>query len=241
MAMALMHPQHGYYMKGSPIGAEGAFTTAPEISQMFGELLGAWLHQQWQSLGCPSPVDILELGPGRGTFMADVLRVTGLDPAFTRAANVRLVEPSPSLRAMQQDRLRPFAVPVTWHSSLASVPLEGPVLIFANEVFDALPVRHLKRGPKGWHERYIDVEEGRLVWRFAADVTPDVLIPAALRQSADGAIVEISPARAGLMAEICGHLQTRDGAALIIDYGYAQSQLGETLQALRRHQPVDPL
>ncbi|MFK8250573.1 class I SAM-dependent methyltransferase [Ancylobacter terrae] len=236
MGLCLGHPRHGYYMTRDPFGAGGDFITAPEISQMFGELVGLWCAQAWLDMGSPSPVRLVELGPGRGTLMADALRAARAVPTFRASLDVHMVEMSPVLRARQQARLADAGVPVSWHADLGDVP-DGPAIVIANEFFDALPVAHFVRAGDGWHERRIGLDAaGRLV--FGLDPHP-----------ARGVMTSL-PARPGDILERLDHpllhalparLAAQGGAALVIDYGHAQSGLGETLQALREHKPVDPL
>ena len=233
MALCLGDPEHGYYMNGDPFGPAGDFVTAPEVSQIFGEIVGAWLIHCWQLAGAPSPVRLTELGPGRGTLMADILRVAARTPAFRRAATIHLVETSPVLRAKQ--RLALAGHEITWHASFTEVP-EGALLLVANEFFDALPIRQFVRVEGKWRERVIGVDaSGVLAFGIGAgqlDAGPD---------AAEGAILEICPAADALIADIA-HRIARDGvAALIADYGHAQSAPGETFQAVRAHSYTDPL
>jgi SAM-dependent MidA family methyltransferase len=216
-----------YYATRDPLGADGDFTTSPEISQMFGELVGLWMADLWQRAGAPARVRYVELGPGRGTLAADALRAmkpAGLQPP------VDLVETSPVLRADQAKRL-PSA---HWHEDLASVPEDGPLLIVANEFFDALPIRQLIASSKGWHERLVACADGAFV------PVPGPLIPAPLAPAQPGTIIETSPASASVMREIARRLASQGGAALIVDYGHARSGFGETLQAVSGHSFADP-
>jgi len=213
-----------YYATRDPLGAEGDFTTAPEISQMFGELIGLWLSDLWLRAGRPECVRYLELGPGRGTLAADALRAmrgARLAPA------VELVETSPVLRAAQREML-PAA---RWHDDLASVPADAPLLVVANEFFDALPVRQWQHGPAGWRELVVEV---------AGDGFARVPGPAAEPPRAEGGIVEHSPAGEAVMQRLCGLLAQAGGAALIIDYGHERHSSGDTLQAVARHAFADP-
>lgn len=230
-----------YYAAGRAFGAEGDFTTAPEISQVFGEILGLWAVVVWQSMGAPAPLRLVELGPGRGTLMADALRAAGQVPAFLAAAEVHLVERSPALRRQQKAALT--GRNVTWHDGFAEVP-DGPAIVLANEFFDALPIRQLERTPDGWHERAVGVDDdGRFVFVAGAPVPPEDIaaLGPAFAAAEVGAIAEISPAAQAVAAEIAARLDAQGGAALIIDYGYGESAPGDTLQALRRHQFVPPL
>ena len=232
MAECLLHPAHGYYATRDPFGAAGDFTTAPEISQMFGELVGASLAGWWEAAGCPGPVRLIELGPGRGTLMADALRVMarvpGLDPT------VHLVEASPTLRAAQSR-----AVPAArHHDRLEDVP-PGATLLVANEFFDALPIRAFVRDGPGWRARTVGLEGGAL----RLGLSPAAPLPALDHRradTADGDVVETRPAADGVLRALAERLLAAPGAALVVDYGDRRS-LGDTLQALRGHAPEDPL
>jgi NADH dehydrogenase [ubiquinone] 1 alpha subcomplex assembly factor 7 len=239
MAEALTHPRHGYYMRGDPFGAGGDFVTAPEISQMFGELIGLWCADVWQRLGRPDPVLLVELGPGRGTLMADAMRAARTVPDFRRAVHPHLVEISPALRQRQADALRAeTAEPApVWHDSLAGVP-EAPLLLVANEFFDALPVRQFARTTAGWCERLVTLgADGRTLALAMSPPSPqaDILLPPALRTAPEGAIAEVSPAAIGVASEIGHRLVAHGGAALIVDYGNARPPGEPTLQAVRGH------
>ncbi|TBR26812.1 MAG: class I SAM-dependent methyltransferase, partial [Reyranella sp.] len=170
MAEALGHPRLGYYRRAVPVGAAGDFTTAPEISQMFGELIGAWLAERWLAMGRPSPVRLVELGPGRGTLMADALRATRGVPAFHAAIDLHLVETNAPMREAQRAALQ--AHRPTWHERFDDVP-EGPLLLVANEFFDALPVRQFHRTASGWRERMVGLDDqGELRLALAPGTTP---------------------------------------------------------------------
>ncbi|MFA7604141.1 MAG: SAM-dependent methyltransferase [Novosphingobium sp.] len=221
-----------YYAARDPLGAAGDFVTAPEISQMFGELIGLWLADIWQRAGRPGPVRYVELGPGRGTLARDALRAAakaGLSP------RVHLVEGSPALRAAQQ-----AAVPQAhWHDDLASVPEDGPILLVANEFLDALPVRQLVRAEAGWRERMVGHRDGRFL-PVVGDRPMDAAVPEALRGAAPGTIIETCPGAAAVVGEVARRLAARGGAALFIDYGHGEFRTGSTLQAVRAHRKVDP-
>lgn len=241
MAAALTDPDHGYYMTGDPLGVAGDFTTAPEISQTFGELIGLWCADGWQALGAPSEIALVELGPGRGTLMADALRAARLAPGFLDAIRLHLVEVSPALRGRQEAALAaaPLAEPPRWHAHFGQVP-EGPVLLLANEVFDALPIRQFERSPRGWCERLVRRDETGEGFAFAlAPLGPaaSALIPPALRAAPQDTVAEICPAGLALAAEIGRRLAHHGGAALVIDYGSDRPSGRPTLQALRRHRP----
>ena len=240
MRLCLTHPQHGYYIKHDPIGAGGDFITAPEISQMFGELIGVWLATVWQQMSAPENVRLIELGPGRGTMMADALRAAKKVPAFLSAIVLHLVEVSPALRKMQEERLTPLGLPAFWHSALEDVPA-GPFIVVANEFIDALPVRQAVKQAGGWHERVVEIgPDGKLLIDTARDPLPNFesTLPPGLRMSPDGSIYEWRP---DSFAFELGRRVRDGGAALIIDYGHTRYGLGETLQAVSGHGYVDPL
>ena len=234
MAAANGDPEHGYYARRDPLGAAGDFTTAPEISQVFGELIGAWCAVAWRGMGAPGRVLLVELGPGRGTLMADLLRMAEHVPGFRAALDIRLVETSPALARLQKDVLR--GVAATWHPSLSEVP-DGPLLLIANEFLDALPVEQYVARRDGWHRRAVDVAgEG---FRFVDG--PRVDAPAGGFPAENGAIRETSPQSIAIVREIAVRLAAGRGAALIVDYGYLSPAAGETLQAVARHRHADPL
>lgn len=237
MAAALGDPEQGYYHCTDPLGAEGDFVTAPEVSQMFGELLGLWCATSWEAMGRPAPFLLAEIGPGRGTLMEDALRALRNLPDFHAALRLHLVESSPKLKAFQAERLK--GVDAAWHDTIGEVP-EGPMVLIANELFDALPIRQLVRTPEGWCERLVavDAESGELCFVVATRPSPaQALVPPGLKEAGPGAIFEVSPAAIGLAHHIGRRLAAFGGAALIVDYGGEQSGLGETLQAVKRHRP----
>ncbi len=235
MALALGHPLFGYYATRDPFGAAGDFTTAPETSQMFGELVGAWAAAVWGALGEPSTLRLVELGPGRGTLLADALRVARRLPGFHAALDLHLVETSPTLREAQRARLAGAGRPVSWHAGVEGVP-PGPAIVVANEFFDALPVRHYVRTPEGWRQRLVGLSGDALAFGLAPEPDPAVTLDAP-----DGAVVEVGLAAQGLAGALAGRLVRDGGAALVIDYGYAVPAFAETLQAVRRHRFTDPL
>ncbi len=245
MSAALTEPSLGYYMTGDPFGAAGDFITAPEISQIFGELIGLWCAQAWQEMGAPSRINLVELGPGRGTLMADALRAARVLPAFREAIRIHLVETSPSLKARQKETLT--GEEVSWHRDLSSLP-HAPMIVIANEFFDALPVRQLERGPDVWFERLValspvstDTHPAFAFTRGVATAQIVEMIPAGLRRSPAGTFVEISPAVTAVAGDLAQRLAKEGGLALIIDYGRAQQQAGWSLQALRSHERHAPL
>ncbi|MEP4887962.1 MAG: SAM-dependent methyltransferase, partial [Alphaproteobacteria bacterium] len=231
----------GYYATRDPFGVAGDFTTAPEISQMFGELIGLWCADSWQRIGAPEKFALVELGPGRGTLMTDVLRAMAGLPACRAAARIHLVENSPTLRDAQKTALQGHDV--TWHDS---VPALGglPAIFIANEFLDALPVRQFVKTGKSWRERLVNYDPAADAFVFTptGTATPDG--PDAdrlLGEGTEGDILEESPAVISVVGEIAAHIAAQGGAALFIDYGHRRTALGETLQAVRRHRPIPPL
>jgi NADH dehydrogenase [ubiquinone] 1 alpha subcomplex assembly factor 7 len=237
MTLALHHPMLGYYRTRDPLGAEGDFVTAPELSQAFGEVIGAWLARAWLDLGRPAPFRLVELGPGRGTLLADLLRATRAVPGFHQGLRLHLVETGERLRAAQATRLAEFDA--RWHTELAEVP-PGPLLLLANEFFDALPVRQLVATERGWVERRVALAEGGRLG-FALAERPSAL-GAELPEGTPGAVAEVSPARTELAGAVGRRIAEDGGLALVIDYGaWAEQPTGDTLQATRNHAPCDPL
>jgi NADH dehydrogenase [ubiquinone] 1 alpha subcomplex assembly factor 7 len=240
MELCLMHPQHGYYVSRDPLGREGDFTTAPEVSQMFGELLGLWAASLWKTLGSPPLLRLVELGPGRGTMMADALRAVRVLPQLYQTLSVHLVEINPVLRKKQQSTLSGIRS-VNWHDTIDEVP-EGPAIIFANEYFDVLPIHQVVKQANGWHERMIDLDPaGKLAFSASPEPIPrfEVLLPPLVRAAPVGAVFEWRPDSE--IMKIATRVRDQDGAALIIDYGHVRSDAGDTFQAIARHSFTDPL
>ena len=240
MQICLTHPEHGYYISRDPLGREGDFITSPEVSQMFGELIGLWAASVWRMMGSPATLRLIELGPGRGTMMADALRALRVLPPMYDALSVHLVEINPVLREKQEATLS-GARNVEWHAGLDEVP-RGPSIILANEYFDVLPVRQMVRHGDGWHERVVDVDgSGQLVFGAAAEPMPrfDALLPPLVRAAPVGAIFEWRP-DAEIMS-LATRVRDQGGAALIIDYGHVRSDAGDTFQAIAGHSFADPL
>lgn len=228
MQLCLLHPQHGYYATRDPFGAKGDFTTAPEISQMFGEMVGLTLAQAWLDQGSPSPFTLAEIGPGRGTLMADILRVIRGVPGMRDAAQLVLVEASAHLRQVQADRLGQ----VRHVDDVTALP-DGPLFLVANEFFDALPIKQFHRTAQGWAECMVTLDgEGVL----ALSLGPATEGPAA----PEGEIAEHCPAAAPVAAEVARRIGTFGGCAIFVDYGGWNGR-GDTFQALRNHAPDDPL
>ncbi len=233
MDACLNEAEHGYYRAAQPLGRAGDFITAPEISQVFGELLGLWAASVWQTMGAPRPVTLIELGPGRGTLAADALRAARASPAFREALKLHLVETSPVLRAEQETALGSTA---TWHETLNTVP-PGPAIILANEFIDALPVRQLVRRDSEWRERCVghDAVQGfHFTQGGVAEVTAREreLLPS---EPEEGGIAELRPAARAVVAEIARRGTSGPQAALFIDYGHTEAASGDTLQAVSAH------
>jgi len=240
MTLALHDPQSGFYATRHAIGARGAFTTAPEISQIFGELLGLWCAQLWHDRGCPGCVRLVELGPGRGTLMDDALRALRSVPAFLDTLEIVLVEASPMMEEIQRAHLRHACAPVRWVRQWSEIEQDRPLFLLANEFLDALPIRQFVMTARGWCERVIATSEDAL--SFALSPVPLPLAAPARRGAAEpGAVYEISPAAEALVEGISRVIAAHGGGALFIDYGHAGDGFGDTLQAVEDHRPVDML
>lgn len=276
MEIALSDPTHGYYTTRDPLGLAGGglsggglsgggltggadekgekkggdFITAPEISQVFGELLGLWAVNCWQAMGAPNTLHLVELGPGRGTLMRDALRAALTVPDFIKAVQIDLVEISPVLQKRQKqtlqtlEKLSGFAKPIKWHKNITTLP-DAPCIIFANEFFDALPIKQFIRNADNdaqnneWKEKKIAHENGKLIYQFdATDNPPDVSLYPKINAEQ---IVEQCPAASAIMHTLGTHLAANDGVLLAIDYGYSAPAVGDSFQALEKHQSVDPL
>src|SRR5882757_8539417 len=240
MELCLVHPQHGYYVSRDPLGREGDFTTAPEVSQMFGELLGLWSASIWKAIGSPPLLRLVELGPGHGTMMADALRALRVLPPLYESLHVHLVEINPVLREKQRALLSGVRN-ISWHDSIDDVP-EGPAVILANEYFDVLPIHQVVKRETGWHERVVNLDDnGKLVFGASDEPMPrfEVLLPPLVRAAPVGAVFEWRPDNE--MMKIATRVRHQDGAALIIDYGHLRSDAGDTFQAIARHSFADPL
>ncbi len=234
MAECLLNPEHGYYATRNPFGRAGDFVTAPEISQMFGEMLGLCLAQAWLDQSAPEAFVLAEIGPGRGTLMADMLRAMRAVPGMA-AARVCLVEASAHLRAEQRRTLG--AREVSWADTVAELP-DGPLFLVANEFFDALPIRQFVRRGAAWAERQVGLIGGRLAPGLAPPV-PFAALEGRLGDTREGDVVETCPQAPGIAAEVARRIAAFGGAALFIDYGHWRS-LGDTFQALKAHAPCDP-
>lgn len=245
MMTALTDPQYGYYTTRDPLGRAGDFITAPEISQVFGELLGLWGADLWSRMGCPANLNLIELGPGRGTLMQDILRVATQLPGFADALSVHFVETSPVLRQAQGEAVEKYAATPFWHadvsalltSLLADLP-NAPCLIYANEFFDALPIRQYVKNGAGWLMRHIGLTRADELTYIDIACTDK---PATNLVAKDGDILETCPTGDKILASLAGHIKTHGGAALVIDYGYGETAFGDSFQALEKHRKVHPL
>lgn len=241
MQSALGDQDGGYYTTRDPFGAAGDFTTAPEISQVFGELIGLWCADTWRAMGSPRAFALIEFGPGRGTLMSDALRALGQVPECRAAASIHMVETSPVLREIQQQALQ--GENITWHSDLPDLG-RTPVIILANEFLDALPVEQYVKHDGNWCERVVARDETHDRFCFAIDRAKRLPLGAITRQLAqaeEGAIFEYAPMVRDIVSDVAHHIFLHSGAALIVDYGYTHHATGQTLQAVRKHRPVDPL
>lgn len=238
MSACLLHPEHGYYTTQDALGAEGDFTTAPEISQMFGELIGLSLAQTWMDQGSTDAVCLAELGPGRGTLMADILRATAQVPGFHQVAQVHLVEASPRMQEKQAAAL-PGHAP-TWHRSAETLPGDMPLFVVANEFFDALPIRQFQRDPNGWREVMVGLSTDGTFQFGLSDATPLKALDHRLEDTENGSVVETCAHATAVVEAIALRISNNGGAALIIDYGGWRSD-GDSFQAVRAHKPVDAL
>jgi SAM-dependent MidA family methyltransferase len=238
MGLCLGHPRHGYYRQGGAIGGAGDFITAPEISQMFGEMIGFFFVNLWQQMSEPKAFTLLELGPGRGTLMSDLLRVGARAPGFSDAVSLELFESDPGLLAEQRTLLAAFHPAWIENFDLAA---DTPLLVVANEFFDALPIRQFVRGEAGWHERMVGLFDGKRGFGLSPTPIPESALPEAVRDAAQGSVYEAGLAAQEVMKRLASAVARRGGAILGIDYGYAQTQAGETLQAVRHHAFADPL
>ncbi|MCF4164859.1 SAM-dependent methyltransferase [Zavarzinia compransoris] len=235
---ALSNPVHGYYMTREPFGAAGDFTTAPEISQMFGEMLGLWLGAAWADMGAPPRVVLAELGPGRGTLMADARRSLARVPGFPVDLPVHLVETSPRLRRLQAETI---GAAVVHHDRPEDLPGDAPLLLLANEFFDALPIRQFVFTGAGFNERVVGLDaDGGLAFGLAPETAPAHVLPPH-EAPTPGAVLEVSPLAVEIAAGLGGRLARQGGAALIVDYGAAHRGFADTLQAVAGHRHADVL
>lgn len=236
MAECLFNPNHGYYVTNDPFGEKGDFITAPDISQIFGELTASWLIQAWQNLGKPSPFTLCEIGPGRGVWMQDIIApISKLQPEMFEAMDVVLIEKSTKLAAAQAKRLENLPIKVKWLNDLSDLPSNNS-LIIANELFDAIPIRQYVKTNQAWQERVVALDaDDNFVFVNGTGSLSEKLLPLNAAAAPEGTIFEYAPAREALAQQIAEHINQYGGAALLIDYGHAQSDLGDTLQAVRDH------
>ncbi|MEQ1943279.1 class I SAM-dependent methyltransferase [Mesorhizobium sp. VNQ89] len=236
MAMCLFDPDDGYYTTREPFGAKGDFITAPEVSQMFGELVAVWLVQAWEAIGRPAQVTLAEIGPGRGTLMKDIVRTVGrIAPDLAANATFGLIEASPRLTEVQRQTVGQSGVSITWHATPATLR-DQPLLIVGNEIFDALPFRQFVKADAKWLERAIGLDQqGQFHFGIGAATLGSDALPSEAASAPDGSIFEIAPPREALMAEIVERLARYGGAGIFFDYGHLEPGLGDTFQAVRRH------
>jgi len=242
MRMCLGHREHGYYNTRDPFGVDGDFTTAPEISQMFGEMIGAWIADSWLQMGAPDPFYLVECGPGRGTLMHDILRATKNVPQFHAAMDIHLIEMSPVLKEKQKQTLSVFDK-VTWHSDLKTLPIDAPVIVIGNEFLDALPVAQYTHNGDNWVENYVDVDENG-AFRYCKKTVKSEQIEALPRMMfppRKGDQLEVSLEQEGFIKDLTKIIQKQGGMGLFIDYGYTVPTYGTTLQAVMNHQYTNVL
>lgn len=239
MALCLGHPQYGYYMTRDPFGAAGDFTTAPEISQMFGEMIAAWIIDTWDQMGRPSPFALVEGGPGRGTLMEDILRVTANVPGFHAAMKLHLIEMSPVLQRAQSEKLKRYE-PI-WLPSVETLPHDMPIIFIANELLDALPIRQVM-WRDGWVEMVVGIDADNSLRPGVKEADASLLshIPPEILIQRSAEVFEVSPALNHFLGTLFNRLKRQKGVALFLDYGHARSATGNTLQAVRAHRFENP-
>jgi NADH dehydrogenase [ubiquinone] 1 alpha subcomplex assembly factor 7 len=238
MGLALSHPRHGYYTTGRPIGAQGDFITAPEISQMFGELIGFFFVNLWQQMGQPSSFTLLELGPGRGTLMADALRAASRAEGFENALHLQLFEQNALLKGEQEKRLGKYSP--YWASEIDAFG-DDPIFVIANEFFDALPIKQFVKTDDGWHERLIGLRDDARVFGLSPTPISESAAPPEVHGAYAGEVLELGTAAVDAMQRLSRKIALQGGAILAIDYGYERTQTGETLQAAKSHAFAEPL
>ncbi len=242
MRLCLYHPTYGYYNQPEPIGRSGDFITAPEVSQMFGEIIGLWAANIWHNMGNPSRLYLVELGGGYGTLMADMLRAQNIVKDMHKALEVHMIETSPSLSALQKEKLESlgYDIPLYWHKDIKNIPTDAPILFIGNEFFDALPVHHIQKKNESWYERCIGLD---IANDFIFTLSEESLSPPATHPLIDEAtednILEFSTDALAIMGQIAERIKKQKGACLFADYGYAYPHFGETLQAVKKHEFVD--
>jgi SAM-dependent MidA family methyltransferase len=242
MALCLGHERYGYYIRQDPFGLRGDFTTAPEISQLFGEIIGIWLIDAMKYLH--QPFQLIELGPGRGTLMHDVLRV--LTRLQEEPFSVSLVEMSPHLKTCQKDVLKdyhdhPLIQSIQWYDYIENIEADKPWIVIANEFFDALPIRQYIKTAKGWHERGIGLRGDQLIFAAHHSMIASEFIASKFQDAPIDSVIEVSPAQEAAMHVLAQGIKATQGLGLFIDYGYKEPQLVSSFQALEDHAYVDPL
>lgn len=241
MHICMADPQFGYYKNQTAIGAKGDFITAPEISQMFGELIGIWCLDIWQKLGAPKQFCLAELGPGKGTLMNDLIRAAKIIPEFISAANIFMVETSELMQTAQKEALQDTNLNITWISEVSDLP-NMPTIVIANEFLDVLPIHQYVRSGNKWSERGVSIDkDNNLHDVLLAAILEEALLPNGYKDEPEGSVFETSPAREAIIEIISHKISDHTGAALFIDYGHATSGFGDTFQALRSHGFADPL
>lgn len=238
ISLAMTHPKYGYYVKGNPLGEEGDFITAPEISQIFGELIGAWVIDLWAKMGSPD-FNFIECGPGRGTLMSDILRIGSKVPGFTERVHLRFVESSSLLRKKQEKAISSYSLggSAKWYETVLDISVDKPCIIIGNEFIDALPIEQLKRTEQGWQQRKVDVDKGggnKLV--FCEQGVEKKLLDYLPSKTSSNEIYEVSPARDRFIKECLSVIKKHGGVCLFIDYGHTSSHHGDTLQAVKSHE-----
>lgn len=236
MALSLADPEFGYYKTANPFGRSGDFTTAPEVSQMFGEMVAVWVVATWQALGSPHKFNLCEMGPGRGTLMDDVLRtIKKLAPLCLQSACITLVETSDRLENIQHRKLESHGINIKWVKEFTALsPL--PLIVFANELFDCLPIHQYVKTGSHWRERVVGLDDqGILCFATGFGTLEHMLLPEGANHQPDGTIFEVSPARSAVAQQISMHIAEHRGAALLIDYGEFNRGFGDTLQAISAH------
>lgn len=227
----------GYYAGRDPFGRAGDFTTGPEISQMFGEMIGLWSAIVWQMMGSPSEIILAELGPGRGTLMSDLLRAAGTLPSFREAIRIHLVETSPALQERQRQALGEMGA--VWHEDATKLPA-GPMILVANEFFDALPIEQFVFRADGWHERQVTCRD-QFAFTDGPLVSDRRMAELGAPEAKLGEVFEVNPAARRLVQSLGKRFASQPGVLLAIDYGHDRTAVGDTLQAVRSHQPVPVL
>lgn len=236
--LCLFHPDHGYYRKKDPLGQAGDFVTAPEISQMFGEMIGVWCVSAWRAMGKPPRFHLAECGPGRGTLMADLLRAVKKDVEFLAALRLHMIEINPVLRKKQREALEKYAP--AFHDHLSLVPDDAPAIVIGNEFLDTFPILQQIRQDEMWYERRVGwcAQDEEFCYQNGPQLSGS---EGGREEGREGDVRESSPERLKVMEGIYDRLRKGGGAALMIDYGYEGPKNGDTFQAVRSHAFTSPL